>query len=126
MNFLLIDDDKVSLMLAARILEKTGLATEINAAWNGVEAIAFLNHYFDRSMALPDVILLDLNMPVMDGFSFIEAFRKLPVVNVTKVQIIVVSSSNDKRDITKAFSMGVKDYLVKPLRHDDLVKALTA
>jgi CheY-like chemotaxis protein len=126
MNFLLIDDDQISSILATKILERTGLVTEIKTAWNGQEAISYFNRYFDHTMALPDVILLDVNMPVMDGFSFLEAFYKLPIPNIKKVQIIIVSSSDDKRDVERAHAMGIKHYFVKPLRADELIKAVTS
>ncbi len=125
MNFLLIDDDDVSLILAKKILERTGLVTEVRTALNGAEAISHLNKWFDRSMSLPDVILLDLNMPVMDGFSFLDAFYKLPLLEVGNVRIIVVSSSDNPRDISKVRSKGVKDYLLKPLKPEELIRVLT-
>jgi len=68
--------------------------------------------------------LLDLNMPIMDGFTFLEAFRKLNLPDKEKVTIIVVTSSEDPDDIMKARRMGVDHYIPKPVTEKDLRQAL--
>ncbi len=72
-NVLLVDDDKTFNFISTRLLELTGMAGNILTAWNGKQALDL----FERNQGFPDVILLDLNMPVMDGFEFLEAFNTL-------------------------------------------------
>lgn len=124
MNVLLVDDDAVCNLICRKILERTGMVTEIDVAMNGEEALNIFNDCFSGIRSQPDLILLDLNMPVMDGFSFLEAFRKMPSVHKSKTRVIILSSSIDPRDIQKAKTMGVDHYLSKPLSEDKLLSAL--
>lgn len=123
MNVLLVDDDPVCNLLNRKILERTGVVTEIHTALNGAEAISLFNQYFQGSLAVPDVVLLDLNMPIMDGFNFIEAFKKLPFPK-ENVRIVIVTSSIHPRDISRAKEMGIKHYLSKPMTEEKLMSAL--
>jgi CheY-like chemotaxis protein len=101
-----------------------GAVNEIHSALNGKEAIDLLNDYFQGSRAMPDIIFLDLNMPIMDGFGFIEAFRKLNIPNKEKVRIVIVTSSQDPKDMERARSMGIQHYLTKPISEEKLRTAL--
>ncbi len=76
-NVLLVDDDHIFNYLNERIIQRMGFSDEIHSARNGQEAIDLLNRYLSGSSSLPDIIFLDLNMPVMDGFAFIEAFKRM-------------------------------------------------
>jgi CheY-like chemotaxis protein len=124
MNVLLVDDDAVCNLICRKILQKTGLVSEIDVAMNGEEALNVFNDCFTGTRSQPDIILLDLNMPVMDGFSFIEAFKKMPLVHKSKTRIIILSSSIDPRDMQKAKAMGVDHYLSKPISEEKLMAAL--
>ena len=77
MNVLLVDDDRIFNLLSKKTLGNMDFIEEIHTALNGQEAIDLINDYFQGAKTLPDIILLDLNMPIMDGFGFIEAFKKL-------------------------------------------------
>jgi CheY-like chemotaxis protein len=123
-NVLLVDDDHIFNFLSAKILQKTGLAGEINTALNGKEALEILNKHYRESVTVPDVILLDLNMPIMDGFTFLEAFKDLKMPHKDEIQIIVVSSSQDPRDIQRARELGVKHYMQKPITEHGLKAVL--
>lgn len=85
-NILLVDDDNIFNFLNTKLLRQSGIADEIHTALNGKEALDLLNNYYTGAFALPDVILLDLNMPVMDGFAFLEAFKKLSLPRQEKVK----------------------------------------
>lgn len=122
-KILLVDDDKTFNFLHTRIFEITGIADEINSALNGVQAIDLLKKSSDNS-SLPDVILLDLSMPVMDGFTFLEAFNKTDIPNKENITIIIVSSSSDYRDKVKAREMGIEHFLVKPVNESELCSAV--
>jgi CheY-like chemotaxis protein len=123
-NILLVDDDNIFNFINKRLLERSGLANEINTALNGEEALGLLNKYYMGKSALPDVILLDLNMPVMDGFSFLEAYKKISLPWKSKVCIIIVTSSVNAADVLKAEKLGVNQYLSKPLSEETLLDAI--
>lgn len=126
MNVLLVDDDRIFNLLSSKALERMGVVNEIHVAVNGKEAIDLINNYFQGTKTLPDIILLDLNMPIMDGFEFIEAFKRLNVNGKESVKIIVVTSSQDPQDMQRVRSMGVANYLTKPITESDLLKVITA
>ncbi|WP_178377062.1 response regulator [Chryseolinea serpens] len=73
---------------------------------------------------LPDIILLDLNMPIMDGFGFLDAFRSLNIPGKDLVKIIIVSSSVNPRDMDRAKRSGSSHYLSKPVTEQSLRRAL--
>jgi CheY-like chemotaxis protein len=125
-NVLLVDDDQIFNFLSTKTLERMGVAEEIHVALNGEEALALLNNYYQGSLSLPDVILLDLNMPIMDGFGFLEAFKRLSLPRMDRIKIVIVSSSQDPRDIEKARELGVVHYLSKPLTEEKLRSVLEA
>jgi CheY-like chemotaxis protein len=119
-RILLIDDDKICTFLCSKTLERMGIAEEIHIAANGKEGIDLLNAHFRNSGTLPDIILLDLSMPVMDGFGFLEAFNTLSLVNKELIKIIIVTSSANPGDMNKARGMGVEHYLIKPISEEKL------
>ena len=123
-NILLVYDDNIFNFLNTKLLRQSGIANDIHTAINGKEAIDLLNNYYMGASALPDVILLDLNMPVMDGFSFLEAFKKLNLPRKEKVSIIIVTSSDNPKDMARAKQLGITQYLTKPLSKETLLNAL--
>lgn len=123
-NVLLVDDDYIFNFLNQSILERIGITNEIYTALNGKEALNLLGHAAPQRF-VPDVILLDLNMPIMDGFSFLETFKKLNLPGMDKVTIIIVTSSEDPDDIMKARRMGIEHYIPKPVTEKDLRSALS-
>jgi CheY-like chemotaxis protein len=117
---LLVDDDQVCNLISKKTLQRMGIVNEVHTALNGEEAINLLNDYFQGALSLPDVILLDLNMPIMDGFSFIEAFKKLNIPNKDSMRIVIVSSSQNPNDVRKAKELGVTAFLTKPVTETNL------
>ncbi|TQI69487.1 response regulator receiver domain-containing protein [Gramella sp. Hel_I_59] len=115
----IIDDDKIYVNLVKKIIEIKKLSENLLIYKNGKEAL----DYFKNSMSsvthedlLPDIIFLDLNMPVMDGWEFLNEFLKIKNNLNKKITLYVVSSSIDPRDLerVKSFNM-VTDYLIKPI-----------
>ena len=123
MKILLVDDDPICNFLSKKALRQIGYVNEVNIALNGEQALNFFKNPEEPS-SLPDVILLDLNMPVMDGFEFLEAFSKLNVPEKEKIRIIIVTSSNNRDDFARARMFGVSQYLTKPIQEDELFVAL--
>ncbi|MCF6132601.1 response regulator [Flavobacterium wongokense] len=125
-KILCIDDDPITLMLCRKVVEKVEFAKEIITVNNGEEAI----HYFDRlfeekkgngEVAYPKLVLLDLNMPVMDGWEFLESYITKDYQNVfDSTRFIVLSSSIDPYDINRSKTYPVIGFLSKPVTKEML------
>jgi CheY-like chemotaxis protein len=124
-NVLLVDDDLIFCFLNRRILQTLPFVERIDTAQNGQQALELFNSYSAGGKPLPDIVLLDLNMPVLDGFGFLEAFNQLPLHEKQNVSIIILSSSQNPSDIERARSYGVRQYLSKPLREETLLDAIS-
>lgn len=116
----LIDDDNIYQYTARIILEATGLTKEIRSFYNAQDALAFFN---DPSNivpeVLPDIIFLDINMPVMDGWAFLEEYDKFYRQLPKNIQIYMVSSSVNSSDMQRSRTYPtVSDYLVKPVNRN--------
>lgn len=113
-----IDDDNIYQYTARVILESTGLIREIRSFYDGKEAINYLRshqHARDKDN-LPDVIFLDINMPVMNGWEFLEEYSTLLPKFSKPITLYMVSSSVNSSDMQRSRSYGtVTDYLIKPV-----------
>lgn len=123
-NILLVDDDDICQLIGSKVISSVGLANEVHYAHNGKEALDVFNSYFSGDIFMPDVILLDLNMPIVDGFEFIRAFQQLKFINKEKVLIVVTTSSVSPYDIDKAHALGIKHYITKPLTEEKIKAAI--
>lgn len=118
---IVIDDDPVFSFGIQRMMKMLEFSKNIMSFENGEDAIKFLTPLMKDSTALPDVILLDVNMPIMNGWEFLDEFTKIKTQSRKKVIIYVVSSSVDSRDVEKAKQYHVvSDYVVKPITIDSL------
>jgi CheY-like chemotaxis protein len=119
-NVCLIDDDKVYQFTSKMILEATQLTSRIITFFNGQEAIDFFLDPANQQIdILPDVIFLDINMPIMNGWNFLEAFDNLYDILPKKILIYVVSSSVDESDMERSKSfVSVRDYVIKPINKE--------
>lgn len=110
----IIDDDKLTLKLMSILISKNKFCEEIQSFNNAQSAIAKLKENWDDNENLPDAILLDLNMPVMDGWQFLDEFILLPIKK--EISIFIMTSSIDPADIEMAKKYDViKDYIMKPI-----------
>lgn len=114
---LCVDDDPITLMLCKKVITKASFSNTIITAKNGEEALQYFNSIINKEENnLPNLIFLDLNMPVMDGWEFLDNFstNKYSEVNTTK--IVVLSSTIDPEDLQKSkkYPM-VIDFLSKPI-----------
>jgi CheY-like chemotaxis protein len=119
-----IDDDPIALLLSKLVISKANFASEIVTLANGLEGICYLEKeevIVENRNAVPLLILLDLNMPVMDGWEFLEQFSARFVGDYVGTKIILLSSSIDPSDIQKSkqFDM-VVDFFPKPLTKEIL------
>jgi len=115
-RILLIDDDPVTNMINTKLIMREFNFT-VEAYTNGQETLAHLQELVTSSPEkVPDLIFLDINMPVMDGWQFLDEFQKLPSSLQKKVKIFMLTSSIDLKDIVKAKAYeSVKDFISKPL-----------
>ncbi len=123
----IIDDDEIYLFSVKKVIELNNLSDKVLEFKNGQEAIEFFSQNHKDEDALPDVIFLDINMPVMNGWEFIEEFKKIQPAMSKSITLFVVSSSVDKSDVEKAKSLDpVYDYLTKPITASQLKNIYSA
>ncbi len=120
---LIVDDDFINNFLTARVLKKLNIADNIKIMMNGHEGMVYLreNCQYDNAR-YPELIFLDINMPVMDGFDFIRAFECLPMAN--KSEIIILTTSGNAGDIQKISELGEYKLVNKPLTREKLLDCL--
>lgn len=121
-NLTIVDDDDIFVFLTTKIIEQTNLVDLIKVFGNGLDAINFLKENKNNVDALPDIILLDLSMPIMNGWQFLEKYNKLNPTIGKKITIYICSSSISPDDITRAKTISeVSDYIIKPITKDKLI-----
>lgn len=121
----LVDDDDIFQLITQRVIAQTNLVDTIKVFSNGLDAMDFLKSVAKNAAQLPEIILLDLNMPVMDGWEFLEEFTLLKPRLEKKITIYVVSSSIAPSDIQRAEAINeVTDYIVKPITTEKLLDML--
>lgn len=118
LKILLVEDNIIEILKLKRAIEYLGINHEVLEAENGEIALDSIK----QEEINPDIVLLDLNMPKMNGLEFLaivrndESMRHLP--------IIILSTSNNNRDLKEAYKLGVSGYILKPLKYDDYVKKI--
>jgi CheY-like chemotaxis protein len=119
---MLIDDTEVDAFISKRMLTSTQFSSEITEFYSAQKALEFLDENRDNSFALPHLIFLDLHMPAMDGFDFMEKFEMLPKSVVDSCKVIMLSSSIDPLDEKKIKqNKNILKFLTKPLSKDQLM-----
>lgn len=123
-NIMLVDDDKIFNFLSEKTITSLGLANEIHFALNGKQALELLIEYKNGNIQKPDIIFLDLNMPIMNGYEFIEAFAAMDIPGKETITIVVLTSSADEKDVKKAQEMGIRYYFNKPLTKEEIKRMI--
>jgi len=114
LNIFLVDDDHIYQFTAKKTLEAMGVGDHVSVFMDGEAALKFIQSHLSDKDALPDVIFLDINMPIMDGWQFVEEFRKLELGK--EVALYMVSSSVDETDLKRSKEYTViNDYIIKPV-----------
>ncbi|KYF74804.1 response regulator [Sorangium sp. So ce119] len=122
LNILLVEDDEVDVMNVRRAFKRNNISNPLWVAGNGVEALEML-----RSGVIPverRLILLDLNMPKMNGIEFLRELRADP--ELVSTSVVVLTTSNDDRDKVGAFNLNVAGYLLKPVTFLSFVELMAA
>ena len=121
----IIDDDPIHQRIAQIMISKHQLFDEYVSFTEAGKWLKFLEENCEVTEALPDVILLDLNMPVMNGWDFLDKFEKVRHTLVKDIRIFIVSSSVDEKDISRSQSYAsVKGFISKPLTPDVIRKTI--
>ena len=122
-TFLLVEDDDVEIMVLKRSFEQLKIANNIIVAHDGIEALEALRGENDRvKISSPYIILLDLNMPRMNGIEFLKEIRNDP--NLSKSVVFVLTTSSDEEDKLKAYESHVAGYIVKSDAGQSFMKAV--
>lgn len=123
MKIWLIDDDETFNFLNRRIIERAGIASEIRIYNSAYEVMRDFSDGFSDNDSNPDLIFLDIRMPVMDGFLFLEEIKNLPENRGNNLKVVVLSSSLEDSDRVRSFEFEqVVDFINKPLSRDKLMQ----
>ena len=119
LSILLIEDDRIEVMKLKRVLSKEALNHKLIEAKNGEEALTLLR---DKSI-LPDLILLDLNMPKIDGIEFLKILKADDTLKY--IPTVVLTTSSNHNDVKQCYEIGIAGYVLKPLKYEDYVTKLS-
>jgi CheY-like chemotaxis protein len=115
LNILLIEDDAIEVMKFNRVVGSMDLKHKIIEANNGEEAL----HILKVKEIIPDIIILDLNMPKIDGMEFLGILKQDDYLKY--IPSIILTTSNNRVDVMECYKIGIAGYVLKPLKYDDYV-----
>ena len=118
---LLVEDDNVDAMTVERAFKDLKIANKLVRATNGEEALKYLR---DEKNEKPNVILLDINMPKMNGLEFLE--RAKADEKLKGLPVIILTTSQDEQDIVESYNHSVAGYMLKPVSYDEFLKTVEA
>jgi len=118
LNILLIEDDMIEIMKLNRTISSLKLVHRIIEANNGEEALTIL----EKKDELPDIILLDLNMPKLNGIEFLSILKNDPILKY--IPTIILTTSNNQKDLLECYKLGIAGYVLKPLKYEDYVSKI--
>ena len=124
-RILLVEDNERDVELTLAALEEYNLANEVIVARDGAEALDYLyqrGKYSDRVDGLPAVVLLDLNMPKVDGMEVLQRMKLDPVLK--QVPVVMVTSSRVEQDLVRSYELGVNAYVVKPVDFQKFIESI--
>ena len=116
---LLVEDDEVDAMIIRRVFNDLKISNELLHRLDGEEALSYLTARPDK---LPCLILLDLNMPKMNGFEFIKAVKA--DMMLSRIPVVILTTSNAEQNIIDCFQSGVAGYIVKPIGYAKFVETI--
>ena len=120
-SILLVEDDKVDAMTIKRSLETINITNDMDVANNGEEALQYLR---DPQGELPCIILLDLNMPKMNGIEFLRIVKHDETLK--RIPVVILTTSRDEQDKIESFNLGVAGYMIKPVDYWQFVEVVKA
>ncbi len=124
-NLFIIDDDDIFVFLTTKIIQSTGLVENISVFRDGEEGIEHIKSIAKDAEQLPDIILLDINMPIMDGWEFLEEYVKIKPDIEKDIKLYLASSSISPHDIARSKGISeVSDFIIKPFDKDRFIDML--
>jgi CheY-like chemotaxis protein len=119
-DILLVEDNEGDVLLAQEAFKKAKLSNKIYVTKDGEEAIDFLYKKGDFTDAIkPDIILLDINLPKIDGIQVLEKIKNDPILKL--IPVVILTSSKAERDIVKSYNLHANSYIVKPVSLDNFM-----
>ena len=118
-NILLVEDDEVDIMNVQRAFKKNNITNPLYIARNGLEALEMLR---DHVVPMPQIVILDLNMPKMNGIEFLQEVRKDDALKA--ISVFVMTTSNDDTDKLNAYNLNVAGYILKPLSFEKFIASV--
>ena len=118
-NILLVEDDEVDVMNVKRAFSKNNIKNDLFVAGNGVEALEMLRNAI---VPLPRIIILDINMPKMNGIEFLKELREDE--NLKNISVFVMTTSNEDSDKINAYNLNVAGYILKPLSFEKFIASV--
>lgn len=118
-RIILIDDDEITNFINENLIYEAGLGDHVEASVAAEEVLEEITHSRHEE-TFPMLILLDLKMPVFDGFDFLEEFNRLDHSLSSKIKIVVLTSSENPRDLERLHALGYQEYIIKPLTKEKL------
>ena len=115
---LLVEDNPDDVLLTERALRQSKIANELIVCGDGVEALDYL---LDESKELPAVVLLDLNLPRVNGIEVLQKLRQTPRTAI--VPVVVLTTSREESDLVRSYTLGANSYIVKPVDFEQFVEA---
>ncbi len=117
LSFLLIEDDEIERMKFQRVFSKLGKRHTVTTALHGEEALETITKGI-----IPDIILLDLNMPKMNGIDFLKHFKKEE--HLRYIPIVILTTSNNYQEIKNCYKEGASGYIIKPLEYEEYAERI--
>ncbi len=125
-NILLVDDSPADQLSVSRALEDGGVQCNLTTVDNGMKAIQLLQGegvYDDRTIyPFPDLILMDINMPIMNGKEALKIIRESE--SFKNIPVVILTTSNSSEDVKESYNIGANAYITKPVEHEDFVMTL--
>ena len=118
-SILLVEDNHIDVITIQRALKDLHITNHLDIVGNGVEALTFLRNPENKK---PGIILLDLNMPKMNGIEFLKAVKQDD--NLKMIPVIVLTTSKEERDKVNSFKLGAAGYMIKPVDYHQFLKVI--
>jgi CheY-like chemotaxis protein len=118
---LLVEDDLVDVMTVRRALKEINVTNSVVNSENGEEALIYLRN---PDCAKPCIILLDINMPIMNGIEFLQAVKN--DVRLRRIPVVVLTTSGEQQDKVNSFELGAAGYIAKPVHYPQFVEVMRA
>jgi two-component system, response regulator len=125
-EILLVEDNTSDVKLAMPAFEKNNLANRVQVLRDGAEALEYLFHSGryagNANRSLPKIILLDLKLPIVDGLEVLKKIKSEPETRM--IPVVVMTSSNQEKDMLESYSLGVNSYIQKPVDFEQFIEAV--